>query len=218
MDSIRLLHRCVLENLQLVKFEALEREDREDVGFVQDVFATLLRKAQNEMSPAVDAPFGGGTNGFFGSGKIVAAMHQGQCAVVATFNAILYHDIVLLSQRANVVQLFCIHAVGARADNQSRHHWMGKGLAIAFLKNFQRGVSITVSLQISKVTAFVPTPACVEGDALVDLLGDALMGLAVARVESCIVAEGAPTRAQSAITIRATKTGIDGKLEHRAAK
>lgn len=105
------------------------------------------------------------------------------------------------------------HAIGARAQYKSVHERVGERLFVFFDQAFGRAVCVGVGLEIGEVThRFIfPTE---KGDALFQLLGDGLAGLAVVWVKGVVVAKGTTSCGDLAVAVGTRKAAVDGYLLH----
>lgn len=190
----------------------------EDFGLADHVFAAFARQAEDEVASAGDSPLGGGGEGLRGAGKVVPSVDEPEGLVVAAFDAVFHHHVGALRQLLQVVQLWVIHAVGPCADYQAFDHWVAEGFFVALLQGLEFGVGVAIGLEVGQIAAFHPPSFLVEGDAFVNLLGDAFAGVAVGGVEGCVVAEGAARGAELSVAVGAGEAGVDGQLLHASAK
>ena len=164
------------------------------------------------------ASLGSHLNGSSCRSKVVPSVYSPERGVVARLYTVFQNHIFSLGQLGEVVQLLLVNAVGTCADNYTRHIGMGKGLVVALSKTLQRGVGIREGLEICQITLRRAVTAAVKFDSLVNLLGDALLALAVRRREGVVTAKRTSAPRKRAISIGATEACIDSHLLHARAE
>ena len=163
-------------------------------------------------------PRGGHLDGAAGAREVVAPVDGPERGVEGRFDAVFEGDIPLPGQPGEIVELALVDAVGARADDDSRHAGMRAGLIVKPLQPLQRGVGVGKSLEIDQVALRRTVAVAVEFDPLGDLLPDALRGHAIRRGERSVVTERTPSLADRPVAVGAGEARIDGKFLHPAAE
>lgn len=116
----------------------------------------------------------------------MAATDGPQCFVAGGFDAVFDRHIVFPRQLRQQIQLLVVHAIGPRADHQSRNPGMIQRFGIKLPKSRDRSVRIGKRLEIGQTKPFVPPSGRMESDSLVDLPRQALPGRTVGRVNALL--------------------------------
>lgn len=211
-------HRRRAENLQLVELHGRERQGVDPLHLVEQHRVGLAGKSEDEVCADVQAPRGGHLDGAAGAREVVAPVDGPERGVEGRFDAVFEGDIPIPGQPGEIVELALVDAVGARADDDSRHAGMREGLIVKPLQPLQRGVGVGKSLEIDQVALRRTVAVAVEFDPLGDLLPDALRGHAIRRGERSVVTERTPSLSDRPVAVGAGEARIDGKFLHPAAE
>lgn len=138
-----------------------------------------------------------------GAREVVAPVDGPERGVEGRFDAVFEGDIPIPGQPGEVIELALVDAVGARADDDSRHAGMREGLIVKPLQPLQRGVGVGKSLEIDQVALRRTVAVAVEFDPLGDLLPDALRGHAIRRGERSVVTERTPSLSDRPVAVGA---------------
>ena len=89
---------------------------------------------------------------------------------------------------------------------------MRQSLFVDLAPPFQRAIGVGICLEICQIVLHARVPPTVELYSLFQLLQNAFPGSAVIRMESGIVAVGASSGSDRAISVRAGESGINDQL------
>ena len=143
----------------------------------------------------------------------MAPVDEPQRVVVRRLHTILHHHIFPLGQLGEVVQQIVRHAVGTRAKDQSIHKRVGESLLVFGDETGSLSVRVRVRLEIGQIAHGLIFSAK-KGDALFDLLGDAMRREAIIRVERTVVTIRASSRRDGSVAVWTREPSIDGNLLH----
>ena len=179
------------------------------------------------MGATMDAMACGGFDGAAGGVEIVMTMDSQEGVVVATFDPIFDCDEMGLCEGGEVVEFFVVYAVGSGADDEANDLGILQCFGVALSEHGEGGIGVAIGLEIGEIfSAFAVAPG-VEVDAFLDLLGDAFVegargadgegegavgGATIGGGEGVVVAEGATADTQTAISVGATESCIDGEF------
>lgn len=148
----------------------------------------------------------------------MAATDGPQCFVAGGFDAVFDRHIAFPCQLRQQIQLLVVHAIGPRADHQSRNPGMSQRFGIKLPKPCDRSVRIGKRLEIDQTKPFIPPSGRMESDSLVDLPRQALPGRTVGRGERPVVTERTPLRSDRSVPVGTAQAGIHRDLTHPAAE
>lgn len=140
--AILLLHHGAFKYLKLMQLDTGERQTRHNIGLCQNILSAFAWKPQNEMTSTSYAALCRSSYRTLRAGKIMTSANPLKGAVIAAFNTVLNHHIMLLGKGGKIVQFFLIHTVRPRAYHQPFDSRMGKSLLIPLTQDWQRCVCI----------------------------------------------------------------------------
>lgn len=211
-------HRRCAKDLQLMKFDRGERQRiyRRNLG--QNLLVALARQTEYKVRSRMDSALGRHLDCSASRRKVVATIDALQRAVEGRFYTIFECNIATLGQRCKVVEFCLIDTIGARTDHNTRHQRVGHSLVVEPTQMVEWCIGIGEGLKIGQISTCRTVATLMKLNALVDLLRDALFGLAIRWRKGGIVAEGTTARRNRTVAIGAGETRIDGHLLHSAAK
>ena len=204
--------------LQLVELDRFERQGIDPLHLPKKHFVVFAGQPQNEMGPDVQPPCGARRNSLPGRREVMAATDGPQCFVAGGFDAVFDRHIVFPRQLRQQIQLLVVHAIGPRADHQSRNPGMIQRFGIKLPKSRDRSVRIGKRLEIGQTKPFVPPSGRMESDSLVDLPRQALPGRTVGRGERPVITERTPLRSDRSVPVGTAQAGIHRDLTHPTAE
>ena len=148
----------------------------------------------------------------------MAATDGPQCFVAGGFDAVFDRHIVFPRQLRQQIQLLVVHAIGPRADHQSRNPGMIQRFGIKLPKSRDRSVRIGKRLEIGQTKPFVPPSGRMESDSLLDLPGDRLLRGGGKITASALTAENTAAVPDGAVPVGTAQAGIHRDLTHPAAE
>ena len=180
---------------------------------LEHLFATLTWETEDEMSPDKDACSVGALDGLDAGLITVPPLDTLKAAVARALYTVLHEEEGALRELLEVVEEGLGHAVRARADDEPDDVFMTECLLVLRDAVLHLPVGIGVGLEVSEVLHLGVLPA-EEGDAFVDLLGDALELRRVVRAEALIVAVGTASLAHRSVTGGAGEACSERDLLH----
>ena len=211
-------HRRAAEYLQLMEFQRRERQriDRRDL--LQQHRVRLARQSEDKVRPDVQSPRGGHLHGAARAGEVMPAVHRPQRLVAGRFDAVLDGHVPPARQLREIVQLFGVHAVGPRADDDARHVGMRQRLAVHLLQPLQRRIGVRKRLEVDQILRRRAVTPAVELDPLLDLPPHPLDRHAVRGSERPVVAERTSSPAYRSVPVGTREPGVHRQFLHAAAE
>ena len=211
-------HRRAADQLELVEFDCVDREFGKHAGGFDLHALCFARESEDHVRADAQAESGGLVDGIGGLLVAVPAVHAFEAGVVATLDADLQDHDVRLGQLLEVGQFPGIQTVRARADDDPDDARHLQRLAVERFEPVQGRMGVGEGLEVGEVSARVVVALAVEADAGLDLLADGFVGIAVARVESPVIAKSAAPVGDRAVAVRASEARVDRDLLHPFAE
>ena len=213
--GILLRHSCATDKLQLMQFKRRQRQARKFCCLQHEPLPVLARQAKDYMRSHRDTARCGAFHSFGSTLVVVSSVYTQQRIVIGALYAVLYKDKRTLLQRDKVVEQFIGHAVGTRAYHYPYTAIHFKSLFIPLLEDIQRGIGIGVCLEIGKIT-HRRILVREERYALLHLLLDRKMTMAIRGIERLVIAICATAPPHLAVAVGTCETAVKGYLLHLA--
>ena len=201
-------HPCATDQLELVQFQRGKGQLRQPPGVFQQGRAALSRQSQYQVPSGQDSAPGGTGYGRYGIFVRMSPVDLSQGLVVGRFDAVFNQNEGRFRERGQVVEQLLGHTVGACADDNPLYAGDGEGLFVFLNQPGRLSVGVCVRLEIGQVL-HLRVFAAEKPDTLGNLLGDALVALAVVGAERLVVAVGASAVPFAAVAVGTGEAGVD---------
>ena len=145
-------HSRTFYQLQLVKFQHIERQGGKSWGLCQNFLTRLSGKPQYHVSSDQNSPCGSLPNSQTRRCEVVPAIDALQSPVAGTLNAKLQHDKSRVRQRCQIIVKVRRHTVRPGRNHKAQDTIHGQSLLKPRTEHFQGAISVGIRLEISKVT------------------------------------------------------------------
>ena len=203
-------HGRTAEDLQLVEFHRGERQRVDGVDLAEQHLVALARQAEDEVGPHVQPPPGGELHGAAGAGEVMTPSDGAQRRVRGRLDTVLDGHVAVARHLGQQVELRLVDAVGTRSHDDALDLRMGERLVVERPQPLGRRIGVRVGLEVDQIAPRRAVAVHMEGNPLLDLLRDALLGPAIRRGERSVVTERTPPVSQGSVAIGAGEARIDG--------
>ena len=204
-------HPSAPDELELMELKGGQRQCRQRASLGKHHRPTLPRKPEDEMRPHPDAPLRRAPDGIDRLGMRMTPVDAPKRLIIDGLDAILHQQERAATELLQIVKQIGGHAVGTRANDQPHHAGHTERLLVLGPERIERIVSIRVGLKIGQIL-HLRILSSEELLALLQLLSDGLLCLAIVRIERLIVAVSASARADPPVAIGTGEAGIERNL------
>ena len=211
MQSILVCHTCAPYQLELVDFQSGQRQTGHQRSLPDQLVTLLPGQPEDDMPTSPYACIRRTPDGFLRLGKRMPAIDADKRPVVHTLYPVLYHQESTAVQSGQIIQQRLRHTVGTRADDYSHHIRHSQSFFILPDNLIYFSIRIRISLEISQ-KLHIRILSFEKAFAFLQLLRNRFLRTAIGRIKCLVVAISTSAPAFFPITVRASKTRIDGNL------